>query len=318
MNLSISTHWNAYLHGTGRSLIEQILSLGVRHVELGYDLRRDVAPDILAMVKSGEVVVGSVHNYCPIPIGAPQGHPELFDLSSTNERVRESAVRHTGATIEFAANMGAKAVVAHAGRVDMRQFTRRLIALAEADSKYSEKYDKLKLKLLVLREKKVAPYLAALERSLEELLPTLESNQVRLGLENLPSWEALPTESEALELCTRFASPWLGYWHDVGHAVVRENLGFISRQRWLEKLKPFLVGMHIHAVAGVASDHLLPPTGSLDVEGLAPFTRTAPHVVMEPAPGTPPADVHAAINLLQRAWGGDEESGSPGRGEDDS
>jgi hypothetical protein len=47
-----------------------------------------------------------VHNFCPVPIGAPRGHPEIWTLAARDERERESAMHHTGRTIRFAAEVG--------------------------------------------------------------------------------------------------------------------------------------------------------------------------------------------------------------------
>ena len=36
---AISTHWNASRHKTGEGIVDEILELGIRRLELGYDLR---------------------------------------------------------------------------------------------------------------------------------------------------------------------------------------------------------------------------------------------------------------------------------------
>ena len=41
-----------------------------------------------AMVEQKAVRVVSVHNFCPVPIGAPRGHPELFTFADPDDRVR--------------------------------------------------------------------------------------------------------------------------------------------------------------------------------------------------------------------------------------
>jgi sugar phosphate isomerase/epimerase len=148
----------------------------------------------------------------------------------------------------------------------------------------------------------VRPHLEALTRSIEELMPTLERTDVKLAIENLPDWESVPTESEMESLLARFNNGRVGSWHDTGHGLVRQNLGFISQRRWLERLGPHLLGMHLHAVEPPAHDHLMPPRGRLDLEALRPFAESCGVVVLEPAPGTPSDDIALAIRLLRDTW----------------
>lgn len=302
MILSLSTHWNTCQHSSGEALVEEILQLGVDHVELGYDLTADLVPGVSSMVSSGAVSVDSIHNFCPVPVGAPMGHPELFMLASPVPGIRESAVRNTARTVEFAAEMGADVVVAHAGRINMRSMTTRLIDLSAKGKQYTPAYDRLKVKLLLKREKKVPPYRDSLRRSIAELLPDLEDAKVRLALENLPSWEALPTEAELEALCVEVNSPWLGAWYDVGHGQVRHNLGFISQARWIQRLAPHLCGLHVHSVEAPAYDHLMPPRGVLDVDGIANVVRSTGLAVLEPSPGTPPHEIQEALGIVRDAW----------------
>jgi sugar phosphate isomerase/epimerase len=301
MILSLSTRWNTYRHSSGEALVEEIIGLGLRHIELGYDLTMDLVPGIEHMVNQGAVTVTSVHNFCPVPIGAFQGHPELFLLGSTDPRERRMAIDHTIKTVNFASHVGAKAVVVHAGRVRMRHLTRKLIALQESGKQYSSKYERVKMKLLAARDKKVPKYFDALCESLEELVPALEAAQVKVGLENLPSWEAVPTEVEMESLLARFGSPWIGYWHDFGHAQIRQNLGLINHKYWLERLAGAAAGVHVHDCDPPARDHLMPGLGAIDFAGLLPLLPAETALVLEPAPGTPHADVENGIRVIRDA-----------------
>ena len=302
MEFSLSTRWNTYRHESGEALVDEILELGISQIELGYDLRLSLVPGVRARISSGDVTCSSVHNYCPVPMGAPHGHPELFSLSSLDERERESAVRHTSHTVTFAAEVGAKAVVVHAGNVHTRKRTRKLIALAEDDKQNTPKYEKLRLKLLMERSKKAQPYLDQLSRSLDALMPTLQECGISIGIENLPSWESIPTETELETILARIDSPLIRYWHDMGHGQVRQNLGFIGHQRWAEKLAPYLVGMHIHDCKPPAGDHLMPPNGNIN---FSDFRKTAKHAkiwVLEPSPGTPADQVIEGHQHVEASW----------------
>ena len=302
MEFSLSTRWNTYRHESGESLVDEILALGFSSIELGYDLRQELVPGVRSRLNTKQISCSSVHNYCPIPVGAPQGHPELFSLSSLDERERESAVRHTSYTIAFAAQVGAKAVVAHVGNVHTRHRTRKLIALAEAGKQHDAKYEKIKLKLLMERSKKAPQHLDQLYRSLEDLLPFLEDAGIPLAIENLPSWESIPTENEMEATLTKFDSPWIRYWHDMGHGQVRQNLGLISHLRWVNKLAPYLAGMHIHDVLPPADDHLMPPRGNINFSDFRNVAKHAKLWVLEPCPGTPEEHVTEGLKHLQSIW----------------
>lgn len=302
MRLSISTRWNAYRHDTGEAMIDEILALGLDHVELSYDLRMSLVPGVKARIDDGSIKALSVHNFCPVPVGVPHGHPEIFSLCSLNERERKSGVEYTTRTAVFAAEVGAGTMVVHAGNIAMKHLTRKLITLAEDDKQHTPKYEKIKMKLLMRREKKAQKHIDQLYRSLEEILPDLESNNVILAMENLPSWEAVPTEVEMEKILNSIDSPFIKYWHDMGHGRVLQNLGFTSHLRWLTKLMPHLAGMHVHDVIPPACDHLAPPKGELKFEDFKPAAEAAGVCVMEPAPGTHTEDVVDGINVVRKAW----------------
>lgn len=302
MDFALTTHWNAGKHGSGEEMIQEILELGFQSVELGYDLTFDLVPGVKKMVKNNSVKVVSLHNFCPVPVGAPFGHPELFHLSSTDRAERMSAIKYTINTVEFAAEVGASCVVAHSGNVNTRNLTRKLLDMAQADRQFENSYQKHKLKVFAKREKKVQKHLDALYKSIEEMLPTLEQLKITLALENLPAWESIPSETEMEQLCIHFDSPYIRYWHDIGHAQTRQNLGLIAHHLWLERLSPFLAGMHIHDVLPPANDHIMPPRGNIDFNNFKNYINDDILHVMEPKPNTPAEDIITGVDILKNIW----------------
>lgn len=309
MKFAVSTHWNAGWHTSGEAMIDDVLALGVDQVELGYNLGVDQVPGVRRRVQEGAVTVCSVHNYCPTPVGAPYGHPELFLLSARDRRTRASAVLHTSSTIQFAAEIGAGVVVMHAGRVGMRHISTRLLQLYARGRQFSPRYEKLRTRLLMKREKLAPACLEHIKAGLEELLPFLARHNVRLAIENLPSWETVPNESELEQLLNQFDSPWLCAWHDTGHGRLREILGFSSSARWLEKYGPRLAGMHIHDVTATGCDHVMPPLGTMDFTAFKPFIRSDMVLVFEPAPGTPTDEIRQGLRVVGDAWRNAESKG---------
>jgi len=51
-----------------------------------------------------------------------------------------------------------------------------------------------------------------------------EARGIKLGVENRQALEELPIESDYQFLFREVASPSLVYWHDTGHAQIKENL----------------------------------------------------------------------------------------------
>lgn len=303
MKFALSTHWNAARHTDGRALLSEIAELGFDQVELGYDTRMDLVPGILDVVRSGAMQVVSLHNFCPVPVGAPRGHPELFTLASPDRRERDLAVEHTTRTLHFAAEVGAKFVVMHAGNVEMEALSRQLFDLCAVGQQFSPAYEQLRLKLQMQREKRIGPQLEFLARGLEKLFPVVAETGVLIALENLPTWEAIPTETELELLLREYGNDGLRYWHDVGHAQIRENLGFINAERWVERLRPWLAGMHVHDVAPPASDHVMPPRGQVDFTRFKTAGASDIVRVIEPSQKTPAPEIAGALAFLQQTWG---------------
>jgi sugar phosphate isomerase/epimerase len=198
--------------------------------------------------------------------------------------------------------MGAKTIIVHAGNVEMSSMTEKLIALFSESRQFSPAYEKIKTKLMMKRNDRATKHLQHLQVGLEQIVPTLVDAGVVLALENLPSWESLPSEMEMLNLMEDFHCPQIRYWHDIGHGQIRQNLGFISPIRWLERLEPYLAGMHVHDVARPASDHIMPPAGDVDFKIYAPFVKPGLPVVLEPRPGLPAEDIKQAVRLLGELW----------------
>ena len=300
--LAISTRWNAGRHASGEALLEEVLSLGLDRAELGYDLRAELIPGVKAMVAAKAIRIDSVHNFCPVPVGAPRPHPELYTPGAPDRREREFAVVHISKTLRFAAEVGARVVVCHSGNVDMPKYSFDLVRMAARGEQYGEPYEALKLKAQIARDKKAPRQIGFLAESLDQLLPVVQETGVLLALENLPTWEAIPSELEGTQLMKRFHGSGIRLWWDIGHAQIRENLGFINAARWLRRLAPFIAGMHIHDVEPPGQDHLMPPRGKVDFKALSDIARMDMVRVLEPAPNTEADHIVRAIEYLRETW----------------
>jgi len=311
MRFSLSTNWNASDHTDGEAMVDEIVALGFDALELGYNTAEAHVPGIKRCVAAGRVTVESVHSYCPVPISAPHGYPELYLLASLNEDDRAMAALMLGRTLDFAASMGAKAVVLHAGRVSLHS---RLFgslgtavlhdALDEADSPSDGGYQKLLEKALRRRRKRARKPFDGFCRSLEKLLPRVERAGVTLCLENLPSIEGFPDPHEMALLKQRFATAPLAYWHDMGHAQVREFLGWEKHLGTARALLPMTRGIHIHDALPLTDDHLPPGAGAMDFGAFAFYGAADVIRVFEPAPNVGAEVLRGALRMVRQAWGG--------------
>ena len=281
MKLSLSTNWCNRRIESGEEIADKAMELGFEELELGFHTTQEQVKGFKARLD--QIPVGSVHAFCPVPISAPQGYPELYPLASLDENDRAIARVHVKKNIEFAAEMGADAVVLHAGRVMCRGFFHR--------------WD---LKRRVKRGQKLV---AAFKRELELMVPTLEKNKVTLGLENLPYLEGFPAEWELKDLVGDWVKPWLDTGHDFVRRVNRwpsdaqDILG--SQLSTSQLLNP--VGLHISDSQG-GDDHLPPGEGRVDFPMLKTFAENARHVVFEPNSSVTEEKLKKGLSFLKGLW----------------
>jgi sugar phosphate isomerase/epimerase len=303
MKFAISTRWNASRHTDGGELVDELLQAGADQIELGYDTRIELLPGITEALEQGRISVSSVHNYCPVPQGVPKGHPELWTFASPQAKIHDLAVQHTLRTMQFASEIGAGIIVIHCGYATIRRVsTHTLTDLIQGNLQNSDAYERKFNALLKKRTKAHVKPLNQIRKALEYLLPLAERLDVQLGLENLPTLEAVPDEEDMALLLGEFNSPYLKYWHDIGHAQIRENLGYIQHLAVLEQLGPALGGMHLHDVADVTRDHVMPPNGELGLQRYRPFVRDDIPLVVEPSPFSTFEDVSTGLAWIKHWW----------------
>ena len=239
MKLALSTNWNNRRLVRGEEIAAEAKELGFDALELGFNTTSEQANEIL---KCGLLPVESVHAFCPVPLSAPGGYPELYPIASFDEETRAMARFQLKKNIVFAAQAGATALVVHPGRINrggLKFFAR-------------------------LRLRRMSEIFAA---EMAELTPELEKNGVILGIENMPYLEVFPNVAEMEEYCGKWVRPW----YDTGH-------GFVTKEA-IGKTKP--VGMHLNDSNG-GDDHLPPGEGKVDFKQLSAIIKETDHLVFEP------------------------------------
>src|SRR6185436_5124037 len=281
---SLSTCWNSSRHTDGRAMLREIRELGFEYAELSHGIRISLLPGILEAVDAGEIKISSLHNFCPLPMGVDRPAPNIFKFTSDNPRERENAYKHTIKTLDTAVRVKAPLVVLHMGAIDMRDYTDSLIELVGAGKKETPKYQKLLEEVSIKREqKKDRPMEYALE-ILRRLIPEAESRGVKLGIENREAVEEILFESDYPLFLREFTSPSIVYWHDTGHAQIKENIGFIDHAFHLAAMADRLGGFHIHDVQFPGRDHRAPGAGTINWAALKGMVKPEHIKVFEFSP----------------------------------
>ncbi len=286
-------------------MLREIRELGFDYAELSHGTRISLLPGILEAVEAGEMKISSLHNFCPLPMGINYAAPNLYQFSSQRARERELAQRYTLKTIELAARVKASVVVLHLGSIEMKDYTKKLLQLAARGEKESAKYQKLCSELAEKREAKKEPFVERTKELLKKILPEAESRGVKLGVENRQALEELPLDSDFQFLFRELASPNLVYWHDTGHAQIKDNLGFIHHTMHLESLRECLFGFHVHDVEFPGRDHCAPGSGTIDFAALAPLVKKEHIKVFEFSPEVAVDAAKRGVERVKEMWGKD-------------
>lgn len=258
--------------------------MGIHTVEFGHGLPVTLVEGLLRVVERGDLQVSSVHNFCPHPVEVRGGSPDCYEFTSHRDGDRRRALRLTQQTIELAARVSAQAVVLHGGRARPLPIYRQALELVERGRLLSKEYGAFKVAAVRKREEVGPHFIQRLQEALEELLPLAESANVTLGVENRERYEDVPSERELPALLDTLQHSHLGYWHDFGHAQIKQNLAFLDHYQWLEKIAPLMTGCHLHDVSWPNSDHLPPFEGEIAFEKLMPLLPRSIPMVFEISP----------------------------------
>ena len=300
---SLSTCWNSSRHTDGRAMLQEIRDLGFEFAELSHGTRISLLPGIIEAVDAGLLRISTLHNYCPLPMGVTHAAPNIFQFSADNPRERENAFRYTVKTLDFAVRVKAALVVLHMGSIDMKDYTEPLLELLAVSQQNSPRFQKLCEEAIEKREKKKERYVNNAIDSLHRLVPEAEKRGLKLGVETREAIEEIPLESDLMLFFREFRSPAVCYWHDTGHAQIKENLGLIRHTMHLESHADRLAGFHIHDVQFPGRDHRAPGQGMIDFAALKPFVKPEHIKVFELSPSLKPEEVRAGVAHLKSVWG---------------
>ena len=278
-------------------MLAEIWELGIRQVELGHGIRVSLLQGIEDFLRDHDMAVTSVHNFCPLPLEVFHASPDCLLCTSSDAIERKRAERHTLASIDQAVRFRAHYVVLHLGFVPMHDVTRRLADLIYGGKIFGRAFVKTKLQAMQQREKT-----DLYPRVRDWLLPVIEHAKqagIGLGIENRTEVDTFPNEAEFKKLFDDFKEPVIGYWHDFGHAQVREHLTLQDHAEWLQGVAPRLVGCHVHDVIYPDRDHRIPFTGTVPFKELFPLIPAHVPLVWELSPSAQPEPIRLGL----QKWG---------------
>ena len=284
-------------------MLREIRDLGFEYAELSHGIRISLLPGVLEAVAAGEIKISTLHNFCPLPMGINHAAPNIFKFTSTDARERDNAFKHTMKTLETAERVNAKLVVLHMGCIDMKDYTDRMVDMVGEGLKESPKYQKICDEVVEKREARKEKQMKLAFEMLQRIEEQATMRGIKLGIENREALEEIPFEPDYHLFFKEFTSPTICYWHDCGHAQIKENLGFIHHAMHLSGLVDRLAGFHIHDVQFPGRDHCPPGSGMIDFAALKPYVKPEHIKVFELNPGMNVEDVKRGVAHIKGIWG---------------
>ena len=283
-------------------MLKEMAGLGFTHVELSHGIRITLVPGIIRAVQEGVVQISSTHNFCPLPTGVTQAAPNLFEPSALESAEHEQWLRHTKRSIDFAAQVQARVLVCHLGSVRFfwfnpaKKIRTYLRENPEAGRSADDKsYPALLAKSLARLRRRMPPYWARMKESIAAVSDYAQQKGVKLGFENREKFDELPLDADYADFIAEFpAEAPVGYWHDTGHADIKEGMGLLEHRAHLEKLSSRTIGWHLHDVSADGKDHQPVGSGRIDFKMVSGFWRSEHLLTLELSPRVSVEDVRSS------------------------
>jgi sugar phosphate isomerase/epimerase len=310
--LSLSSCWCSARHQDGYEMIEEVLGLGFKRIELSHGIRISLVPGILQAVEEGMIEVSSVHNFCPLPNMVQHAAPNLYQPSSSDVRERDLWQRYSLQTLDFAVKVGAPRVVMHSGSVHYFFWSpeRRLDRWIEKQGleahelREHKRFRKRCDRVVKRIGRSAKPWLERIYESYTTLMPQVAERGLELGIENREGLEELPIDADFQTFLDALgADAPVGYWHDCGHAQIKHQFGLMDHAEHLEKMAPRLLGFHIHDVSESGKDHQVPGSGVIDFQMIARHVRPEHSLILELSPALSSDDVRRSRDFVADCLG---------------
>ena len=294
--VSLSTMWVKGRFSHMSEFTTKAKELGFTHIEAN----ASISPQMLSELIETTVPISSIHSPCPAVLSSRGVPVTSLSLSSLDENERMEAISFTKKTIDLAASVRARAIVLHMGEVPIDlSLQDRLYRLCHDSHTQTKEYSQAKEELVYQRISQFSPYLYAARKSLRALSEYSRQKNIMLGLETRFHFNEIPNIDEMAELLSETSNSLVGYWHDVGHAEVQQQLGFSLHEEWLSRFKDRMVGIHLHDILGI-SDHQAPGKGNMNWEMVAKYLPPGIVKVCEIGEWNDEEQIQGVITFLQK------------------
>ncbi len=242
--------------------------------------------------------ITSVHEPCPADLSMATLRKRNWLISALDQEDRQRGVAAVRRSLDLAHKLGAQAVIVHPGQVSIDpELEMTVLDLYKQGQAGQPIYAQAKERLVAARAAQAEINMQSVRRSLLELAEFAARLGLRLGLENRYHYFEIPLPDELDDLLNLGCGDVVGYWYDVGHAQVLENLGFGLHEQWLRRFAHRMVGVHLHDITGV-QDHLAPGLGHLDWDMVARYLPAGALRTCEFQPFNSPEEIAAGVKLL--------------------
>lgn len=291
--LSLSTCWCSARHENGYAMVEEMVQLGFKRIELSHGIRIALVPGILKAVEDGLVEISTLHNFCPLPNSVKYAAPNLYQPSATDARELTLWKRYTQQTLDFAVKVGAPRMVIHSGsvwfffgspEVKFEQWIDQA-GLEVADYLENDEFIKRRDRTMKKIKRASKRAMERIQSSYEFILPLAKERGIQLCLENREGMEEMPLDDAYADFLAGLPEPeHVGYWHDTGHAQIKHQLGLLDHQKHLEAMADRLLGFHLHDVSADGRDHQPIGSGVIDFKMISRFVKPDHTLVLELSP----------------------------------
>ncbi len=212
---------------------------------------------------------------------------------------RCEGVKSIQRSIDLAHELGASAVVVHAGHAHRDPVPeKKLRALIAAGERVTQRSTATTHgQMIQARAAGAEAGFESVKKSLVELLDYAGKFGICLGIENRYHYMQFPSPEE-LEILLNLAGPQqIGFIYDVGHAETLDCLGFYRHEEWLKRFSPRIIGTHLHDVIGT-TDHYAPGLGKVDFAMVASYLPDTAFRTCEFQTFNTPEQVRSGLELL--------------------
>lgn len=272
-------------------MLKEMADLGFEYAELSHGIRMSLVDGVLRAVRDGVIKISSCHNFCPLPSHVTTPAPNLYEPTAQDVRELGLWKRNTLRTFDFAKRVNAPLIILHTGRVRFfwgnpaRKFDDCIGGMTAEEIAADPKATKMRERMLRKLRKQAPKYMQTVKEVYQEFAPLARERGLKMCIENREGFAELPLDEQMAQFLDEVGEEDVaGYWHDAGHAEIKQHSGIISHEQLLMENSKRQFGFHLHDVSVEGKDHQPLGTGVIDFQMISSFFREDHTLVLELSP----------------------------------